>query len=143
MFIWLEVHLIFFNLFFIFYWSIVDLQCCFSLRCTAKWFNYTYIHSFSGLFSHISYYRTFSSLLLLFSRSVVSDSLRPHGLQHVGLPCPSLSPRVCSDSCPLSWWCHPTNSSSVYPFSSCPSLSQNQVRVFPRELALHSRWQKY
>ena len=96
------------------------MQCCFGLRCTAKWFIYTYIHSFSDLFSHISYYRTFSSLLLLFSRSVVSDFLWPHGLQHAGLPCLSLSPRVCSDSCLLSWWCHPTNSSSVYPFSSCP-----------------------
>ena len=52
--------------------------------------------------------------------SVVSDSLRPHGLQHVRLPCPPLSPRVGSDSCPSSQWCHPTISSSVAPFSSCP-----------------------
>ena len=44
---------------------------------------------------------------------------RPHGLQHARLPCPSLSPRVCSDSCPLSQWCHPNISSSVIPFSSC------------------------
>ena len=51
---------------------------------------------------------------------VVSDSLRPHGLQHARLPCPSLSPRICSNSCPLSWWYHPTTSSSVAPFSSCP-----------------------
>ena len=58
-------------------------------------------------------------MLLLFSLSVVSNSLRPHGLQHTRPPCPSLSPRVCSDSCPLSWWCHPTISSSVTPFSSC------------------------
>ena len=43
----------------------------------------------------------------------------PHGLQHTRLPCPSLSPRVCSNSCPLSHWCHPTISSSVAPFS-CP-----------------------
>ena len=46
------------------------------------------------------------------------DSLRAHGLQHARLPCPSLSPRVCSNSCTLSWWCHPTISSSVIPFSS-------------------------
>ena len=58
-------------------------------------------------------------LLLLFSRSIVSDSLQPHGLQHASLPCPSLSPRICSNSCPLSGWCHPTISSSVIPFSSC------------------------
>ena len=58
-------------------------------------------------------------LLLLFSRSVVSDSLWPPGLQHTRLPCPSPSPRACSNSSPLSQWCHPTISSSVVPFSSC------------------------
>ena len=56
---------------------------------------------------------------MLFSHSVVSDSLQPHGLQHARLPCPSPSPGVCSNSCPLSWWCYPTISSSVVPFSSC------------------------
>ena len=56
---------------------------------------------------------------LLFSCSVLSDYLRPHGLQHSRLPCPSLSPGACSNSCPLSWWCHPTILSSVAPFSSC------------------------
>ena len=56
---------------------------------------------------------------VLFSGSVVSDSFQPHGLQHTRLPCPSPSPRTCSNSCPLSWWCHPTISSSVIPFSSC------------------------
>ena len=56
---------------------------------------------------------------LLFTCSVVSDSLRPHGLQHATLLCPSPSPRVCSDSCPLSWWCHPAILSSVIPFSPC------------------------
>ena len=56
--------------------------------------------------------------LLLFNRSVVSDSLWPHGWQHTRLPCPSPSPRACSNSHPLSWWCHPTISSSVVPFSS-------------------------
>ena len=57
--------------------------------------------------------------LLLFSCSVVSHSLQPHGLQHTRLPCPSLSPRVCSNSCPSSRCCHPTISFSVIPFSSC------------------------
>ena len=51
--------------------------------------------------------------------SVVSDSLRPHGLQHARLPCPSPPPGVYSNSCPLSRWCNPTISSSVIPFSSC------------------------
>ena len=48
------------------------------------------------------------------------DSLWPHELQHARLLCPSLSPWICSDSCPLSQWCHPTISSSVTSFSSCP-----------------------
>ena len=53
------------------------------------------------------------------SRSVKSDSLRPHGLQHARPSCPSPTPGVYSDSCLLSLWCHPTISSSVIPFSSC------------------------
>ena len=55
-----------------------------------------------------------------FSRSVMSDSLWPHGSQHARPPCPSPTPRVYSNSCPLSQWCHPAISSSVVPFSSCP-----------------------
>ena len=55
-----------------------------------------------------------------FSHSVLSDSLRPHESQHARPPCPSPSPGVHSDSCPSSQWCHPTISSSVIPFSSCP-----------------------
>ena len=53
-----------------------------------------------------------------FSRSVVSNSLQAHGLKYVRPPCPSPTPGVYSNSCPLSWWCHPTISSSVVPFSS-------------------------
>ena len=55
-----------------------------------------------------------------FSRSVVSDSLRPHELQHTRPPCPSPTPGVHPNSCSLSRWCHPAISSSVVPFSSCP-----------------------
>ena len=62
-------------------------------------------------------YTVFNSVQ--FSHSVVSDSLRPHGLQRARLPCPSLSPGACSNSCPSSRWCHPIISSSVSPFSSC------------------------
>ena len=54
-----------------------------------------------------------------FTHSVMSDSLQPCGLQHARLPCPSPTPGACSNSCPLSQWCHPTISSSVVPFSSC------------------------
>ena len=53
-----------------------------------------------------------------FSHSVMSNSLRPHGLQHARLPCPSPTPEACSNSCPSSWWWHPNISSSVVPFSS-------------------------
>ena len=59
----------------------------------------------------------FSSVHLI--RSVVSDSLWPHGPQHARPPCPSHTPRVYSNSRTLSWWCHPTSSSSVIPLSSC------------------------
>ena len=59
-------------------------------------------------------------MLLLFTHSVVSISLWPHGLQHTQLPYPSLSPWVCSNSCPLSRWWNATISSSVLVFSSCP-----------------------
>ena len=60
----------------------------------------------------------------------MSDSLPPHGLQHTRLPCPSLSPGVYSNSCPLSQWCYPTISSSVISFSSCPQ-SFPALRPFP------------
>ena len=59
-----------------------------------------------------------------FSCSVVSDSFRPHGLKHARLLCPSPTLRPCSNSCPLSLWFHPTISSSVVPFSSCPQSFQ-------------------
>ena len=62
----------------------------------------------------------FSPSLVQFSHSVVSNSLRPHGLQHARPPCPSPTPGAYPYSCPLSQWCHPTISSSVIPFFSCP-----------------------
>ena len=60
-----------------------------------------------------------SALHLQFSHSVMSNSLQPHGLQNSRPPCPSPTPGVCSNSCPLSRWCHPTISSFFIPFSSC------------------------
>ena len=59
------------------------------------------------------------SELLFFSHWITFNSLQPHGLQHAWLPCPSLSPGICLNSCPLSRWCRPTISSFVAPFSSC------------------------
>ena len=64
------------------------------------------------------YFYQFSSVQ--FSRSVMSDSLRLHEPQHSRPPCPSPTPKDYPNSCPLGWWCHPTISSSVIPFSSCP-----------------------
>ena len=72
---------------------------------------------------HKSSWRRFLVLYLfvcLFSRLVVSDSLRPHELQHTRPSCPSPTPGVYSNSCPSSWWCHQNISSCVVPFSSCP-----------------------
>ena len=69
---------------------------------------------FTELFPHFIFL-----ILLLFSCSIVSDSLQPHGLQYSRFPRPSPSPEACSNSCPLSRWCHPTISSSVIPFSFC------------------------
>ena len=76
-----------------------------------------------------------------FSHSVVSESLQSHGPQHSRPPCPSPTPGACSNSCPLSQWCHPTISSSVVPFFSCFNLSS--IRVFSSEPALRIRWPKY
>ena len=86
--------------------------------------------------------------LLLFSHSVMSNSLGHHGLEHARLPCPSSTPRACSNSCPLSQWCHPTISSSAVPFSSrlqsFPASGSFLMRqVFSNESALCSRWPKY
>ena len=72
-----------------------------------------------------------------FSRSVVSDSLRPHESQHARPPCPSPTPGVHSDSHPMSQWCHPAISSSVVPFSSCPQ-SLPASESFP--MSQHFAW---
>ena len=79
------------------------------------------------MFNSLPYHHYFSVVIniilcfmLQFSRSVVSDSLWSHELLHARPPCPSPTPRVPPNPCPLSWWCHPTISSSVVPFSSCP-----------------------
>ena len=81
----------------------------------------------------VIYFFNSLNMLLLFSCSVMSDSLRPHGLQHARLPCPSLSLGVCSSSCPLSQWCHPTISFSVVPFSLC-------LQSFPASGAFPMNW---
>ena len=73
-----------------------------------------------------------------FSRSVMSDSLRPHELQHAKPPCPTPTPGVHPNSCPLSRWCHPTIS-SCRPLLLLPSIFPS-IRVFSNESALRIRW---
>ena len=82
---------------FSFNWGTVDVQYCINLRCaTVMWY----------IFSQ-------------FSHSVMFDSLQSHELQHARFPCASPTSRACPNSCPSSWWCHPTILSSIIPFSSC------------------------
>ena len=73
-----------------------------------------------GIFEGVMFKEIWSTrrTTVQFSHSVMSDSLRPHGPQHTRPPCPSPTPGVYSNSCPLSWWCNPAISSSVIPFSS-------------------------
>ena len=77
-----------------------------------------------------------------FSHSIVSDSLQPHESQHARSPCPSPTPEVYSNSCPLSQWCHPAISSSVVPFLLLPPFPLS-IRVFSSESTLCMRWLKY
>ena len=88
------------------------LRVCIHTSCTI------YVNTLSSNEKVYMYVYIFSSVQ--FSRSVVSDSLRPHEWQHARPPCPSPTPGVHSDSCPSSPWCHPAISSWVVPFSSCP-----------------------
>ena len=86
-----------------------------------------------------------SSVVILipqFSHSVVSDYLRPHESQQARPPCPSPTPRVHPNPCPLCPWCHPTISSFVVPFSSRPLIFPS-IRIFSNKSALCMRWPKY
>ena len=79
--------------------------------------------------------------ILLFICSVMSDLLPPHWLQHAPPFCPSPSPRACSNSWPLSQWCHPAISYSVVSFSSSSIFPS--IKIFSNESAFHFRWPKY
>ena len=87
----------------------------------------------------LSSYIKFSSVQ--FSRSVVSHSLRPHGLKQTRLPCPSLTHRACSNSCPLSL-VKPSNHLICHPLLLLPSIFPS-IRVFSNESVLRIRWPKY
>ena len=103
------------------------------------WF-YTYA-SDSFQYLVITWEMDQSSIFFHISRSVVSDSLWPHRLQYARLPCPSPTPRACTNSYPSSRWCHP-NITSCLPLLFLPSIFPS-IRVFSNESVLHIRWPKY
>ena len=82
-------------------WTLLGWIACSEILCTFRYLEYDFIYS-----------------SVQFRWSVMSDSLRPHGLQHTRPPCPSPTPRAFLNSCPSSWWCHPTILFSVIPLSS-------------------------
>ena len=95
-------------------------SCTVCVTCTYMCIHaHTYLHTYSNVYSTNEWLREWTLQPMLFSHSVMPSSLWPHGAQHARFPCPSPSPRVCSNSCPLSQWYHPTISFSVIPFSSC------------------------
>ena len=94
----------------------------FLVQKSVNLYNLTSLHTNMGTIQCLRLLQLITGGMLLFSCPVVSNSLWPHGLQHARLPCLSLSSRVCSNSCPSSWWCHPAISSSVASFSSCPQF---------------------
>ena len=83
------------------------------------WFRPT-LPTVGALWTHRVPWSTWHAAVVVHLLSCVRLFMTPWTLQHFRLPCPSLSPEVCSNSCPLSWWCYLTISSSVTPFSSCP-----------------------
>ena len=94
---------------------------------------------FSQMYTCVKIHPTLCAVSVQFSWSVMSNSLWPHGLQHARLPCPSSTPRACSNSCPSSQWCHPVISSSS--LHLLPSIFPSN-RVFSNESVLCIRWPK-
>ena len=119
--------------------------CC-SSELLPSVLKYMYSHLYLEIFMIMLKQQNWNFLgkfsLAQFSSSVMSNSLRPHGLQHTRLPCPSPAPRVYSNSCPLSRWCHPIISSSVVPLLLPPSVISS-IRVFSNVSVFLSRWPEY
>ena len=99
---------------------------CYQASIAKHWHNRHHFWSDLCRFHACMHAKLLQFFSVQFSCSVVSDSLWPHELQHARPPCPSPTPGVHSNSCPLSWWYHPAISPSVIPFSSCPNPSQHQ-----------------
>ena len=102
-------------------------------------FLYLNIHVFLQIWKILNYYLS----SIQFSPSVLSDSLWPHEPQHTRPSCPSPTPRVHPNPCPSSWRCHPTISSSVAPFSSCPALNLSQLRGLSQWVSSSHQVAKY
>ena len=97
-------------------------------------YTYLYVYVYDYIHTHCTSVHIHVSVQFSSIAQSCLTLCNPHGLQHVRLPCPSPSPRAYSNSCPLSWWCHPTISSSVVPFSSrlqsCPALGSFPMSQF-------------
>ena len=122
-------------------------NCNFSLLNFGVWYCNTFLdkcwvklYIILICISHFFFANDLLLVLLLFSRSVVSDSFQPHGPQHTRPPRTPPSPWACSNSCPLSQWCH--HLVLHYPLLLLPSIFPS-IRVFSNESALHIRWPKY
>ena len=127
-----KTHMIFF--FFLVKWSR-------KLSQLSKYFSHILPnHTPKTLTNHLQ--RMLAVVFIVIQLWVVSQSSCAQELQHTGLPCPSVFPRFCSNSCPLSRWCHQTISSSVAPFLLLPSIFPS-IRVFSHESALCIGWPKY
>ena len=125
-------------------WAYVMDFCCFNKHIWSFfWFWGSFFLSRSFLYSIFCYTVIYMlNISVQFNRSVMSNSLWPHELQHAKLPCPSPTPGAYSYSCSLRQWCHPTTSSSIIPFSSrLQSFLRN--RVFSNESILRNRWPEY
>ena len=105
---------------------------------TSQYIIYVYIYIYTHTYTHNIYY---TRMRVCSVASVMSDSSQAHGQQDARLPCPSPSPRVCLNSCPLSQWCHPTIS-SCHPLLLLPSIFPS-MWVFSNESVLCIRWPKY
>ena len=95
-----------------------------AIKNTAAMNSHIQVFMWISVFISLGYRPQFSSVQ--FNRSVMSNSLQPYGLQHAMLPCPSPTPRACSNSCPSSWWCHLTVLFSVIPSPPAFNLSKHQ-----------------
>ena len=124
-------------------WIVLVWICGFS--CTCVYLN-NYSQFVEGWYEGVELWGyiillSLSFCLVQFSHSVVFNSLPPHEPQHARPPCPSPAPGIYPNSCPLSWWCHPTIS-SCHPLLLLPSIFPS-IRLFSFESAFHIRWPKY